>query len=69
MDGVDLNFRMIDPKLIEIADRLDLEVHTWTVNDPEKALELKKMGVKSITTDIPDQVLEAIFPRKVVVMA
>lgn len=60
LDGVDLNYRMIDPKLMEIAEGLGLEVHTWTVNDLNKALELKKMGVKSITTDIPDHVLEAI---------
>lgn len=60
LDGVDLNYRMIDPKLMEIAEGLGLEVHTWTVNDLNKAMELKKMGVKSITTDIPDHVLEAI---------
>jgi len=60
LDGVDLNYRMVKPQLIEVANSLQLEVHTWTVNNPEKGKELKAMGVKSITTDIPDVMLETI---------
>lgn len=60
LDGVDLNYRMITPDLIDIANSLGLEVHTYTVNDLDKARELKGFGVRSITTDIPDKVLEVL---------
>jgi len=60
LDGVDLNFRMLNKELIDIATAMGLEVHTWTVNDLDKAKELRAMGIKSITTDIPDQVMKVI---------
>lgn len=60
LDGVDLNFRMLNKELIDIATAMGLEVHAWTVNDLDKAKELRAMGVKSITTDIPDQVMKVI---------
>lgn len=60
LDGVDLNFRMIDAELMEVAIAFELEVHTWTVNNMEKAVALKNLGVRSITTDYPDKVLKAI---------
>lgn len=60
LDGVDLNYKMLNQNLIETASALGLEVHTWTVNDLDKAKEFQAMGVRSITTDIPDEVLKAI---------
>lgn len=35
-------------------------LNTWTVNDPERALELTRMGVNGIITDNPDTVLAAL---------
>jgi len=35
-------------------------VNTWTVNDPEKAVELYKLGVDAIITDVPDVIIEAV---------
>ena len=60
LDGVDLNYKMLNQDLINTASALGLEVHTWTVNNLDKAKELQSIGVRSITTDIPDQVLKAI---------
>ena len=60
LDGVDLHHPLVTPELMDIALELGLEVHVWTVNDLEKAKELNKIGVSSITTDIPDQVLNVI---------
>lgn len=57
LDGVDLKYSIVTPEVMKIANKLKLEVHVWTVNDLEKAKELKKLGVASITTNIPDQVL------------
>lgn len=60
LDGVDLHYSIITPDLMQIANALELEVHVWTVDDLNKARELFDMGVSSITTNIPDQVLETI---------
>lgn len=60
LDGVDLNYRMLNHKLVETAHNLGLEVHVYTVNDLDKAKEMQSMGVRSITTDIPDQVLKVV---------
>ena len=58
LDGVDLNYRIVDNSLMQIARALGLEVHTWTVNDMDKAKELQMLGISSITTDYPDKILD-----------
>jgi len=44
----------VTPRLVEMARAAGLEVHTWTVNDPQRMVELAAMGVDSIMTDVPD---------------
>lgn len=63
LDGVDLRYSIVTPEVMKIAKKLGLEVHVWTVNDLDKAKELEQMGVYSITTDIPDQVLGALASK------
>lgn len=63
LDGVDLHYSLVTPGLMNIALNLGLEVHAWTVNDLEKAKELHKIGISSITTDIPDQVLKSLASK------
>ena len=36
------------------------ELHVWTVNDPKAVGDLLRLGVKSITTDRPDRIREAL---------
>jgi glycerophosphoryl diester phosphodiesterase len=60
LDGVDLHYSIVTLEVMKIADGLGLEVHVWTVNDLEKAKELKKIGISSITTDIPDEVVKVL---------
>jgi len=38
----------------------DKFVNVWTVNDPDKARELRDMGVHGIVTDIPDVIRDAL---------
>ncbi|MEN7550271.1 glycerophosphodiester phosphodiesterase family protein [Rapidithrix thailandica] len=57
LDGVDLSHKVIDAEVVKTAGELGLEVHTWTVNDLERANELQTIGVKSITTDKPGEIL------------
>lgn len=60
LDGVDLKYTLITPDVMTAAEALGLDVHAWTVNDPQTAKELQSMGVRGITTDIPDKILSAL---------
>jgi len=51
--GVNLNFNIIDSEVIKMADASNLEVLTWTVNDPAVAKRMTDLGVTAITTDRP----------------
>lgn len=53
LDGVDLRYQMIDGKVMDRCAAAGLDVWCWTVNDPEVALKMKKLGVSAITTDRP----------------
>ena len=53
LDGVDLRHAIINKSLMKKCSDAGLEVWCWTVNDPETALKMKKMGVTAITTDRP----------------
>lgn len=35
-------------------------VNTWTVNDPQRAVELAQLGVDAVITDMPDVILQAL---------
>ncbi|GAA4839205.1 glycerophosphodiester phosphodiesterase [Algivirga pacifica] len=53
LDGLDLNYKIIDSSVMELADLMDLEIHAYTVNELTEAKRLIALGVKSITTDQP----------------
>jgi glycerophosphoryl diester phosphodiesterase len=53
LEGVNLNYKIIDEEVVQMAKKLNLEVLTWTVNDPEIAKKMTDLGVKAITTDRP----------------
>lgn len=53
LEGVNLNYKIIDEEVIQLAKELNLEVLTWTVNDPEIAKQMTDLGVTAITTDRP----------------
>jgi len=44
-------FVLRDPSVVERARAAGLRVATWTVNDPEEATILRKVGVSHFTTD------------------
>lgn len=53
-DGLDVNCRSpIDREYLDTVRQAGMELHTWTVNDAERAKELARVGVDSITTDRP----------------
>lgn len=48
--------RILTPRLIRAADRMNLEVHAWTINDSETMVKLRDMGVRALISDYPDRV-------------
>lgn len=52
--------RVLTPALIRAAHRHDVEVHVWTINDPDDMRRLIASGVDGIVTDRADTALSAI---------
>ena len=45
---------IVTPKWISAAEEVGLAVYVWTVDDPERMVELAEMGVDGIITNVPD---------------
>ncbi len=61
LDGVSLSYGLIDEQVASRVKELDLELYTWTVDDPAEALRLIPLGVKGITTNRPGWLREQIL--------
>lgn len=53
LEGVNLNYKIIDEEVMQMASENNLEVLTWTVDDPEEAKRLTELGVIGLTTNRP----------------
>lgn len=51
--GVNLKYSVIDEEVVKLAKENNLEVFTWTVDDPVEAKRLTDIGVTGITTNRP----------------
>jgi len=61
LEGVSLSWNIINENVIRKASELNLEVFSWTVDDPAEAKRLISLGVKGITTNRPGWLNEQIF--------
>jgi len=52
--------RVVDRKLVDAAHARGVQVHVWTINDPDKMQELIEIGVDGIVTDRIDLLLEVL---------
>lgn len=52
--------RVLTPGLLNAAHRHDVEVHVWTVNEPEDMLRIITAGVDGIVTDHADIAVKAL---------
>lgn len=50
---------MIDVPYMRVAKQFGYLVNTWTVNDPDRAVELRRLDVDVVMTDTPDVILKA----------
>ena len=65
IDGVNIgNTRFFKKKLIERFTSEGYPVYTWTVNDPDRALELLKWGAEYVTTDKAAWMAEVLKDRE-----
>lgn len=53
LQGIHAHHEILNAEIINQAKAAKLELHTWTVNTPERALYLQEIGVTGITTDRP----------------
>lgn len=53
-------FNLVDKKLIRGAQRRGMQIHYWTVNDPETMGKLLELGADGIMTDYPDRLMKLI---------
>ena len=53
LTGINIRGKAIDEGLVTAAGNLNLEVLTWTVDDPVEAKHLTDLGVKGLTTNRP----------------
>lgn len=47
--------RLVTPESVQAAHAVGLEVHVWTVNDPESMKRLLNMGVDGLMSDYPER--------------
>jgi len=55
--------RIVDRKLVAAAHGAGLQVHAWTVNDPDEMDELLEIGVDGLMTDRPDTLKQLLMVR------
>jgi glycerophosphoryl diester phosphodiesterase len=50
--------RVLTPRFVDAAQRRNLQVHAWTINDVAGMERMLALGVDGIITDHPDRLLE-----------
>jgi glycerophosphoryl diester phosphodiesterase len=55
--GIGPSWRDVDARLIEAAREWCIEVHPYTVNEPDRMRELTELGVSGMFTDVADVLL------------
>jgi glycerophosphoryl diester phosphodiesterase len=61
LEGISLGFAIINESVMKKAESLQLEVFSWTVDNPVEAKRLITLGVKGITTNRPGWLNEQVF--------
>lgn len=53
LDGINLNHSIVDEEIMSLAKENNLEVLSWTIDNPAEAQRLTDLGVTGITTNRP----------------
>ena len=52
------------PELIKATQHADLKISVWTVNDIQRAKQLRDLGVEGLITDFPKRMQHALNQEK-----
>ncbi len=63
MPEVQSGIQVVDPRFLRTAHALGLQVHVWTVNEPERMHRLLDLGVDGIMTDHIDTLRKVMEDR------
>jgi len=61
LDGISLSWNIITREVASEAKKINLELFSWTVDNPDEAKRLISLGVKGITTNRPGWLKEQII--------
>ena len=64
LDGLDVHFAGVTEDLVRAAKTAEQKLYVWTVDDPQEARRLVKLGVDGITTNRPDWLREQLTSKK-----
>jgi glycerophosphoryl diester phosphodiesterase len=53
----------VTPKLIDHAHAHGVQIHVWTINEPDEMTALLALGVDGIVTDFPARLVEQLARR------
>jgi glycerophosphoryl diester phosphodiesterase len=58
LDGLDVDYAGVNEEFVRAVKAAGQKLYVWTVDDPEEAKRLVKLGVDGITTNRPDWLRE-----------
>ncbi len=54
------SLQIVNKRLVQRWGNMGIPVQVWTINDPDKAKELFRLGVRGIFTDRPERIMESL---------
>lgn len=61
--GRRVDVAVVTPELVDVAHRVGVAVHVWTINDPQLMRELLDLGVDGLVTDRADLLAQVLTER------
>jgi glycerophosphoryl diester phosphodiesterase len=58
--GLGIGFKEVDESLVRAVEKAGFEFHVWTVDDPAVGVRFSEWGSRSITTNWPKRIREAL---------